>query len=138
MMCLSAPAALYPAANSLPTTIVANEEYSTNYTFELSRLPKPALIQNKDNLHVIAIIVDTTTKRVINANRSYITDFVINVVPGDVNEDGEVSIADVTDLVDYILNNETVINAANADVDEDGSITIADVTGLIDKIMAPN
>ena len=125
-------------SGSLPTNIVANEIYDFDYTFTLSELPVPSLIQNKDNLHVIAIIVDTTTKRVINANRSYITDFVINVVPGDVNEDGEVNIADVTDLVDYILNNETVINAANADVDEDGSITIADVTGLIDSIMASN
>lgn len=123
-------------SGSLPATIVANEIYDFDYTFTLSNLPVPSLIQNKDNLHVIAIVVDTSTKKVINGNRSYIDEFVVPVVPGDVDDDGEVTIADVTTLIDYILSSEiATVNTANADVDQDGEISIADVTSLIDLIL---
>ena len=62
--------------NSLPSSIVAYDEYNTNYTFELSRLPKPSLIQNKDNLHVIAVVVYKNNRKAINANRCFINDYV--------------------------------------------------------------
>ena len=52
--------------------------------------------------------------------------------PGDVNEDGEVNIADVTMLVNVILGNA---EAANADVNTDGTIDIADVTALVNIIL---
>lgn len=122
--------------NSLPTSIVANEIYDFDYTFTLSNLPKPSLIQNKDNLHVIAIIVDKGTKKVINANRCYIDEFVPVVVPGDANDDGIVGISDITDLIDYMLGNEVdSFNLLNADIDNDGVLTIADITGIIDLLL---
>lgn len=121
--------------NSLPNYIVANEIYDFDYTFTLSDLPNPALIQNKDNLHVIAVVVEKANNRVANANRSYIDDAAAPVVTGDVNEDGNINIADVTDLIDYILNSDTPINTANADVDLDETISIADITFLIDMIL---
>ena len=70
--------------------------------------------------------------------------FSINVVEaqptvklGDVNDDGEVTIKDVTVLIDYLLdNNSVLINIANADVKTDNSITIADVTALIDMLLS--
>ena len=128
-------------SGSLPATIVANEIYDFDYTFTLSNLPNPSLIQNKDNVHVIAIVVNTSTHKVVNANRSYISEFVpvVTVIPGDVDEDGLVTIADVTELIDYLLlGGEITINDANADVDEDGVITIADVTGIIDIMLGAN
>lgn len=55
---------------------------------------------------------------------------------GDVDEDGVVGIADVTQLIDYILmGHATPFNAANADVDNDGVIGIGDVTAIIDIIL---
>ena len=55
---------------------------------------------------------------------------------GDVNDDGEVSIADVTLLIDYLLNPAgTVINAAAADVNSDNGVSIADVTAIIDMLL---
>lgn len=55
---------------------------------------------------------------------------------GDVNVDGAITIADVTDLVDYILgSNVSPFSWDNADVDADDRITIADVTSLIDLIL---
>ena len=55
--------------------------------------------------------------------------------PGDVNDDGNVSIADVTALIDYLLGLNLDINLAAADVNENGEISIGDVTALIDKLL---
>ena len=54
--------------------------------------------------------------------------------PGDVDCDGDVSIKDVTTLIDVILGyNES--DGSNADVDGDGEVSIKDVTELIDFIL---
>ena len=58
---------------------------------------------------------------------------------GDVNCDGFVSIADVTTLIDYLLTEEaTSFDRDAADVNRDGGVTIADVTALIDMLLAKN
>ena len=54
---------------------------------------------------------------------------------GDVNGDGEISIADVNVIIDTILRGAT--NAA-ADVNGDGEVTVADVNAVIDIILHPN
>ena len=58
------------------------------------------------------------------------------VNPGDVNGDGQLSIADVTMLIDYLLGSVPAsFNDVNADVNHDSGITIADVTMLIDMLL---
>ena len=57
-------------------------------------------------------------------------------MPGDVDGDGVVNIADVTALIDILLSGGTV--PANADVDDDGVVNIADVTALIDMLLSGN
>ena len=57
---------------------------------------------------------------------------------GDVNNDNQVTIADVTTLIDYLLGGNVTINADAADVNGDNNITIADVTALIDMLLAGN
>ncbi len=55
---------------------------------------------------------------------------------GDVNCDGMIGIADVTDLIDFILGNDPQpFNYDAGDVTGDGMIGIADVTTLIDYIL---
>jgi hypothetical protein len=56
---------------------------------------------------------------------------------GDVNGDGEVNIADVTALIDYLLGNNasTNIHLEVADINGDNDINIADVTKLIDQLL---
>jgi hypothetical protein len=58
------------------------------------------------------------------------------LMPGDVDGDGVVNIADVTALIDILLSGGTV--PANADVDDDGVVNIADVTALIDMLLSGN
>ena len=54
---------------------------------------------------------------------------------GDVNHDHEVNIADVTVLIDYLLNIQGNVCDICADVRTDGEINIADVTALIDLLL---
>ena len=51
---------------------------------------------------------------------------------GDVNGDGEISIADVTALVDLVIRQD---NNARSDVNVDGETSVADVTALIGLLM---
>ncbi len=61
-------------------------------------------------------------------------------LPGDVNRDGDVTIADVTALVNIILGKDTenVYDHEAADVNGDGDVTIADVTALVNIILGKN
>ena len=64
------------------------------------------------------------------------------ILVGDVNRDGELSIADVTSLVNILLGKATEADDSDkydflaADVDGDGSRTIADITALVKLLLA--
>lgn len=58
---------------------------------------------------------------------------------GDVNGDGQLTIADVTTLIDYLLSGDpTGFYEVNAYINNDSSISIADVTWLIDMLLTEN
>ena len=58
---------------------------------------------------------------------------------GDVNMDGQVNVADVTTLVDYILGkNPSPCDGNACDVNEDGNVNVSDVTSLVDIILNKN
>ena len=60
---------------------------------------------------------------------------------GDINRDNDITIADVTALVNIILGKEDqhqLYNHDAADVNDDGDITIADVTALVNIILGKN
>jgi len=56
---------------------------------------------------------------------------------GDVDLDFEVTISDVTVLIDYLLNGDSnrYVDMYNADLEQDGVVNIADVTSLIDLLL---
>lgn len=61
------------------------------------------------------------------------------VLRGDVNNSGDVSIADVTALIDYLLSGDaTNINLAAADCNNNEDVSIADATALIDYLLSGN
>ncbi len=62
-------------------------------------------------------------------------DFPFEGIRGDVNDDGEVDINDVTALISRVLGQNVTINAAAADVNYDGAIDINDVTLLINYVL---
>ena len=59
-----------------------------------------------------------------------------DVLKGDVDGDGEVSISDASTLIEYLLTDDaTGISLENADVDNNGEVDIADVARLIDILL---
>ena len=58
------------------------------------------------------------------------------LTPGDINGDGELTISDVTGLIDILLSGGDL--PAYADVNGDGVVTIKDVTALIDMLLSGN
>ena len=61
----------------------------------------------------------------------------VNARVGDVNKDGNVSISDVTALIDYLLGGDaSSIDIAAADVNGDQNVSISDVTALIDMLLS--
>jgi len=55
---------------------------------------------------------------------------------GDINDDGFVTVKDVTPFIEYLMSGGiTVINEAAADVNQDGKISIKDVVAIIDMLM---
>lgn len=91
----------------------------------------PAVIQMKTIL-----LITTAGVELSFADEECMVNASTSILKGDVDGDGEVSISDVSALIDYLLNGEAEsFNAANADVDEDNEIAIADVTALIDMLL---
>ena len=61
--------------------------------------------------------------------------FAVDLV-GDADNDGRVTITDVTTIIDYLLTGDgSMMNMTNADIDSDDCITIMDVTLLIDMLL---
>ena len=93
--------------------------------------------QNADGSYRIAISVVSADLQ--NASCYVINATVPTVKKGDVNNDGDVSISDVTALIDYLLSgNIEDINPQAADVDGNNDISISDVTSLIDMLLGSN
>ena len=107
-------------------------------TFEgVSAVLTKSMEQNADGSYRIAISVVSADLQ--NASCYVINATVPTVKKGDVNNDGEVSIGDVTALIDYLLNgNVEGINPQAADVDDNNDISISDVTVLIDMLLGSN
>lgn len=58
------------------------------------------------------------------------------VTPGDANEDGSISVADLSFMASYVLGGHADINEANADVNGDGEISVADLSALASMILS--
>ena len=90
-----------------------------------------------DEYHAIRIPAGEYNMTIdLNEMKLYIEKVGAEVLLGDVDNDGEVAIADVAALIDYLLGNDVdPFNALNADFDQDGEIAIADVAALIDYLL---
>ena len=58
-----------------------------------------------------------------------------HALQGDVNDDGQTNIEDITILTDYLLGEYKDIYVDAADMDKNGNVSIADLTALIDYIL---
>ena len=107
------------------------DEYVTDYTFTYAQFT---------NAHVYVPIesyndyrtADTWCKFNSISGVTYPPEFIL----GDVDGDGNVSIGDVTALIDYLLSGDTP--PESADCNQDGNVSIGDVTALIDMLLSGN
>ena len=61
----------------------------------------------------------------------------VTTLLGDVNNDGNVNISDVTALINYLLSQDaTGVDLTAADCNQDGGISISDVTALINYLLS--
>ena len=85
---------------------------------------------------VKAVYIDGSESQWSNVEMVTLVDGGHPYEPGDVNHDGEVGIADVALLIDYILSgNSVALCDICADICEDSTIDIGDVTLLIDRVL---
>ena len=95
-----------------------------------------------DEYHAIRIPAGEYKMTVdLTAMRLIIEKVGAQVVIGDVNKDGNVSIADVSALIDALLSGDTTTETehyspANANINGDEGVSIADVSALIDMLLA--
>jgi hypothetical protein len=59
----------------------------------------------------------------------------VEVLMGDVNDDGYVDVNDVTTLINYVLNGQGDVNLAAADISGDGEVDVNDVTEIINYVL---
>ena len=81
-------------------------------------------------------------KQVLGGSSGYITDIYVMGpsepagLRGDADEDGEVTVSDITTIAAYILGQAVEkFNFSNADVDNDAAITVSDITGTASIIL---
>ena len=99
---------------------------------------------NDETLGALRAFVKVDNTKVESMPTAYTIDFgngetatgSLNVVSGDANGDGQVSIADAVAIVNYILGNASAdFNDAAADMNHDGHITITDAVALVNLIV---
>ena len=72
-----------PVEGSLPESIVANVPNSFEYSFFVNYILNTSyqpIIQDKDKLHVVAIVVDKATGRVLNAAKGHVGNTAVNEI----------------------------------------------------------
>ena len=113
---------------SIITCEAVNPPYTTDYdSFPLSVYELAKLYVPEESLSIYGSA--SMWERFVNI-------FAIGsvVTTGDVDGDGQITIADLTTLVDLIMNGAEP--TSSSDVDGDGSITIADITALVDILLS--
>lgn len=124
-----------PALTSTGTTYTADARANNNAIYQMAFDWGGNLVCAGGNIGIYSIPTNDN-QSTTPAKSSLTVTKGENYQTGDVNCDGNVSIADVSRLIDYLLGNDLPpFNYDAADVNGDSSITIADVSKLIDNLL---
>ena len=111
---------------SVSPTITANQ--AQNFLFKADIDGNP-VIQNKENLKVVALLLDNINGTIVNAAQVKITDGSVTPQPavGDVNGDGQVNSGDVQGVYSLMAQSATGETNPEADVNKDGQVNSGDI-----------
>lgn len=122
-------------AGTLPATI--KSEVPMTYTYTLS-IAGNTRIQNKENLSVVALLLNKNTHEVLNAAKFKFNPDVWEI-KGDADGDGSINVTDVMCIVDYILGKPLKnFIYSNANWNEDGEVNVTDAMQIVDYILGKN
>ena len=113
---------------SVSTSFTKFQPLKYNYIVDLST--KKNFIQDNHNLKVVALLIDRTNGRIINADQSYIRLYRPYDLH-DVNRDRNVDISDVVAIINAIAGNGNTPYSRTADVNRDNKVDISDVVSVI-------
>ena len=122
------------------TFMITGSQYYLNFVFSqggsTASSHQTVDVTGVRNTAFFEVTTQTNKYQVRDVTDIYLPYLDVQSIPGDVNGDGSVNIADVTSLIDYLLGSELdTFDAVAADVNGDGSINISDVTSLIDLLL---
>jgi thiol-disulfide isomerase/thioredoxin len=106
----------YGVDGSIPKSFSAGENLSYGYKADIS---SNTLIQDKSKLHVIALLLDKNTGKILNAAKT-------TIAPADDSTD-----VDIDTIVQCIMKGEY---DANADVNGDEKVDVADIVFLVNML----
>jgi len=124
---------IIPADNSLSGSNNATDTWPLGAKDSLTNYSTPAAatyVGNYMNKPITSMTVDQQ-----NQVASFVYMAKAAVLDGDVNGDGEVSIADVNALIDAIITDTQYQLGPAADVNHDSEVNIADINAVIDIIL---
>ena len=133
---------LLPADNKLTKYSESGDTWPQYGRTALTDETSPATVLNMDKMGNITgsagYLGKPVTEMVINRDGTasfwFMKEEHVNAI-GDVNHDGDVNIADVTALIDYLLGGSGDYCTICADVNGDKEVNIADVTALVDQLL---
>ena len=122
---------LIPADNALNNYTQGGDLWPNGTTNALTNTSTPAA-----KVFTGGYMNKPLTDMLIADDRSTASFWYMRVLKGDVNQDGEVNVADVNALIDAILSGKADVQSH--DVNGDKEVSIADVNALIEIILNPN
>lgn len=125
---------------SVPSSITKDVAMEHTYTLDIKDNTR---IQKKQKLSVVALLIDKTTGKIVNAakfkfekdNSSGSGD----VILGDANGDKLVNVTDIVATVNKIMDKPSAdFNIEAADINKDGLVNVTDIVGMVNIIMKGN
>jgi hypothetical protein len=128
------------SGNATASKLMANETGNTTYRLITDITDKFYIVENLAAegtflYKVKALYLDGTESDWSNIEEVTLFQNGHGFEPGDVNHSGDVTIADVSALIDYLLDSTSPCCTICADVNGMDGVTIADVSALIDMLL---